>query len=189
MFKKVRKKPVLAIVALVAVLAFVWGFWIQQDSGKKIRAFENNSRIERQLAQDRLIKAQVETAVSMLQQLYTQAQAGQMSVSRAKTQGADILRQMHYGTDGYFFADTKAGVNVVLYGRKDVEGKNRLNDVIKGVSYVKEIGQKALAGGGYTDYYYSKKDGLEPLAKRAYSLYFKPFDWVVGTGYYVDDVR
>jgi methyl-accepting chemotaxis protein len=40
----------------------------------------------------------------------------------------DLLRDMHYGTDGYFCADTKEGVNVVLYGRKDTEGRNRIND-------------------------------------------------------------
>jgi methyl-accepting chemotaxis protein len=183
--KKQPNSALLVMVALIAILAGAWGIMIKQDASKQSAFYQTSAKTAAQRSQDQLIKSQVETAVSMLQQIYAQSKAGQMSLASAKLLGANLLRQMHYGTDGYFFADTKEGVNVVLYGRKDVEGKNRLNDVINGVAYVKEIGQKALAGGGYTDYFYSKKDGTTPLPKRAYSLYFQPFNWVVGTGYYV----
>ena len=69
-------------------------------------------------AQDLLIKSEVETAVSMLQAIYTKHQQGAMTLEKAKELGADLLRELRYGTDGYFWADTLEGVNVVLYGRK-----------------------------------------------------------------------
>jgi len=39
-----------------------------------------------------------------------------------------------------------------------------------------------VLGGGYTDYYFPKKQGGAHLPKRAYSVAFAPFGWVVGTG-------
>ena len=52
---------------------------------------------------------------------------------------------------------------------------------------VKEIIRVAVQdGGGYTDYVFPKEGETEPSPKRSYSEYFKPFDWVVGTGNYTD---
>ena len=136
-------------------------------------------------AQDLLIKSEVETAVSMLAAIYTRHQKGEMTLEKAKLLGASLLREMKYGTDGYFWADTKEGVNVVLYGRKDVEGRNRIKDKdAKGVYYVKEFLAKGKAGGGYVEYQFTKKEQTTAQPKRSYVLAFEPFGWVVGTGYY-----
>jgi methyl-accepting chemotaxis protein len=140
---------------------------------------------ERLSAQDVLVKSEVETAVSMLQAIYARYQQGTMTLEKAKELGADLLRELRYGTDGYFWADTMEGVNVVLYGRKDVEGRNRLKDKDpKGTFYIKEFLAKAKAGGGYVDYMFSKKGQTTAQRKRSYVLLFKPFGWVVGSGYY-----
>ena len=60
---------------------------------------------------------------------------------------------------------------------------------VDSLSLLQEINKQAQAGGGYTDYWFYKKDDTKPLAKRAYSELFKPFNWVVGTGYYLEDVK
>ena len=142
-------------------------------------------KLETSSAQDMLIKSEVETAVSMLQAIYTKHQEGEMSLVQAKKLGADLLRELRYGTEGYFWADTTEGINVVLYGRKDVEGKNRLEDKDRqGTFYIKEILAKGKAGGGYVEYWFPKKGQTTPQPKRSYVYLFKPFGWVVGSGYY-----
>jgi len=141
--------------------------------------------MENSSTQDLLIKSEVETAVSMLQAIYNRQQAGAMTIDQAKKLGADLLRELRYGADGYFWADTTKGVNVVLYGRKDVEGRNRLEAKdIKGNFFVKEFLTKGQAGGGYVEYWFPKLGQQEQRAKRSYVLLFKPFGWVVGSGYY-----
>ncbi len=136
-------------------------------------------------AQDQIVKSQVETAVSMLQAIAEKHKKGEITVEQAKKLGADLLRELRYGTDGYFWADTTEGVNVVLYGRQDVEGRNRIKDKdLNGIFYVKTFIEKARAGGGYVEYSFPKKGEEKPLSKRSYVLLFEPFDWVVGTGYY-----
>ena len=135
--------------------------------------------------QDVLIKSEVETAVSMLQAIFAKHTQGEMTLEQAKKLGADLLRELKYGTDGYFWADTLEGVNVVLYGRKDVEGRNRLEDTDqKGTFYVKEFIAKAKTGGGYVDYLFTKKGQTAQQQKRSYVLLFEQFGWVVGSGYY-----
>jgi len=150
-----------------------------------VSALAQTERPDNSAAQDMLIKSQVETAVSMLQAIHAKQQRGEMTLEKAKQLGADLLRELRYGTEGYFWADTTEGVNVVLYGRKDVEGRNRLEDKDpKGTYYIKDFLAKGKAGGGYVDYLFSKKGKTTIQPKRSYVLMFKPFGWVVGSGYY-----
>jgi len=135
-------------------------------------------------------KKQVELAVSILQRVYERSQRGEITLDQAKSLGADIIRNLHFGKDGYIWADTAEGVNVAMLGRQSVEGISRINAQDKnGKYFIREIIKVAMEqGGGYTDYYFPKPDSTVPLQKRSYSLYFKPFNWVLGTGNYVSDL-
>ena len=149
-------------------------------------AFCQSTTGRRSSAQDLLIKSEVETAISMLQAIFSKHQKGEFTLEQAKQLGADILRGLRYGQDGYFWADTTDGVNVVLYGQKDVEGKSRLEfKDHKGTFIIKDFIAKAKAGGGYEDYWFQRENQTTPLPKRGYVQAFEPFGWVVGTGYYL----
>lgn len=138
---------------------------------------------------DSEIKKQVETALSVLEHAYSEFEEGELTLEEAKQKGAHILRDMRYGEDGYFWADTYEGVNVVLLGN-ETEGTNRYDaEDVKGNEYVKDLIRNGREkDGGFTDYYFTKEGETEELPKRAYSKAFEPFEWVVGTGNYVDDI-
>jgi methyl-accepting chemotaxis protein len=138
---------------------------------------------------DSKAKEEVQTAVSMLEQVSLKQQRGELTLEEAKKQGAEQLRRLKFGKDGYFWADTSDGTNVVYLG-KDAEGKNRLNNQdAKGKFLFQEIIKNGmLPDGGFTDYHFPRPGSDTAFAKRSYSLYFKPFDWVIGTGNYVDNL-
>ncbi|MEG1254373.1 methyl-accepting chemotaxis protein [Clostridium sp.] len=138
---------------------------------------------------DELIKQQVQSAISVLDTQYKLYESGVISLKEAENNGANILRKMRYGENGYFWADTYEGTNVVLLG-KDVEGKSRINDVdSKGFKLVENIIKTGKQdGGGFTEYYFPREGEAEPLLKKGYSLKYEPFQWVIGTGNYVDDI-
>ncbi len=138
---------------------------------------------------DALIKQQVETVISMIEGVYERQQSGELTEAEAKTLAADLVRDLRYGEEGYFWIDTYEGDNVVLLGR-DVEGTNRheLEDA-QGKRLVADIIEAARReGGGFTDYWFPRAEGGEPLPKRGYSNDFEPWNWVVGTGNYIVDI-
>jgi len=184
-------KPTIIISVIVLFIIILSGVCIWKV--KKISHFEKRGGTVAcgQTQQDALIKNEVQSAVSVLQVLADKTTSGELTMTAAQKMGADILRTMRYsdGT-GYFWADTKEGTNVVLYGDKTVEGTNRFESQANGIFYVKKIIEAGLlTNGGYADYFYHKPNETVNKAKRSFSLYFAPFNWVVGTGYYLEDVN
>jgi methyl-accepting chemotaxis protein len=139
---------------------------------------------------DTQARSEVETAVSLLKGVYERQQKGEISPDEARKLGADLLRGLRYGKDGYFWADTTEGINVVLLG-KPSEGTSTIDlQDKKGKYLIRDIIEKGKQpGGGFTDYWFPKQGETTPSPKRGYSLEFKPFGWVVGTGNYVDDLE
>ncbi len=137
---------------------------------------------------DLSIKNEVEIAISLVDGLYKEYQGGRLTEEEAKTYAANLVRNLKYGDGGYFWIDTKEGQNIVLLGSA-TEGTNRYEfKDSKGNYIIKEIISAALKGGGYTDYWFPRKGSKIPAPKRSYSKYFAPFNWVIGTGNYVDDI-
>ena len=138
---------------------------------------------------EREIKIQTETAVSVIEGVYKRQQAGLLTEEQAKQEAAALVRDLRYDDGaGYFWIDTYEGVNVVLLGRKETEGKSRigLTDPT-GKQFIKEMienGKKP--GGGYTDLMFAKPNQSEPLPKRNYTASFAPYQWVIGTGIWID---
>ena len=137
---------------------------------------------------DENIKNQVQTMLCSMDFFYHKYRNGEMTLEEAKKNAAELLRIARYGKEGYFWADTVDGVNVVLYG-SEIEGTSRWNyQDTKGKYIVQEIIQVALQGGGYSDYYFAKEGESTAQPKRAFSILYKPFQWVIGTGIYTNDV-
>ena len=137
---------------------------------------------------ERELKDQTQTAVSAIQGIYEREKAGVISPAQARLDAAAIVRDLRYADgDGYFWIDTYDGVNVVLLGR-DVEGKSRIDATDPtGKHFIREMienGRKS--GGGYTDLMFAKPGETEPLPKRNYTVAFEPYQWIVGTGVWID---
>nr|WP_320147195.1 methyl-accepting chemotaxis protein [uncultured Anaeromusa sp.] len=139
---------------------------------------------------DRSIKLEVETVHSLVQRIYNQQQKGLLSEADAKKQAADLVRDLRFDNGNYFWIDTTEGINVVLLGR-EVEGKSRINITDpSGKHMVKDIIAIGMQeGGGFTDFSFPKPNETESLPKRSYSLLFKPYNWVIGTGNWVDHIE
>ena len=187
--KKISTKIAIMAILISTITAFcIGGFSIYQLFSTKDKVLENQRKIMLQ-SYDLGIQNEVESAISVLEGVNKRYEKGQLKLEEAKKLGAELLRNMKYGKEGYFWADTLEGINVVLLGKK-TEGKSRLEmQDAKGKYLIKEIienGKKEE--GGFTDYYFPKNGGSEPLPKRSYSKLFKPFNWVIGTGNYIDTI-
>ncbi len=136
------------------------------------------------------LKNETQEAMSVCQFMYNKYQAGEMTMEEAQKAAADIIREMKYNDgSGYFWIDTSKGINVVLLGR-DTEGQSRWDSVDpNGTYFIQEMIKNGMQdGGGYTNLMFAKPNETEPLPKINYTAYFEPFDWVMGTGVWVDHI-
>ena len=137
---------------------------------------------------EKQLKDQTESAVSVINYVYGLQQSGTLTEEQARKEAADRVRAMRYDNGaGYFWIDTYDGTNVVLLGRP-TEGKNRMNSVDpNGTHFIEEMiknGRKE--GGGFTDLMFAKPGEDTPLPKRNYTVAFEPYQWVLGTGVWID---
>ena len=85
------------------------------------------------------VRQQVENAISMLDHYNRLYESGECTLEEAKQRGADVLRELRYGEDGYFWADDLEGNNIVLLG-SETEGTNRMNATdAEGYAMIKDI--------------------------------------------------
>ena len=137
------------------------------------------------------LKGETAVAYGILEEYYKKQQAGELTEDQAKKEAADRVRDLRYdGGKGYFWIDTVDGNNVVLLGRKDVEGTNRYNAKDpNGFPYIQEINKAAQQeGGGFTRWAFPKPGETESLPKYGYSIEFQPYHWVIGTGVWIDEI-
>ena len=153
-------------------------------SNKQIISMEDRMRED----YDEMIKGQVQSIVSLLDPISKQIEEGKLTEKDGKELAASLIRSAKYLESGYFWADTTEGINVVLLGSA-VEGTDRRgladHNGFKIVEKFLEIGNGE--GSGFLDYYFPKANETEPSQKRAYVQIYKPFNWIIGTGNYVDE--
>ena len=134
---------------------------------------------------DRMARYQVEQAVSMLEVFHSKAEGS--DITEVKEEAANFLRELRYGEDGYFWADTLDGTTVVFLGNEQ-EGQNRWNaEDALGNRYIQDF-NKLGATGGFTNYWFPRPGEQEASPKRSYTILYEPFGWVLGTGNYTDDI-
>lgn len=142
---------------------------------------------------DTLLKTQIQAVMSVMQSHHDQVLNQELTMQEAQEHVKDILRNWRYldNKSGYFWVDTREGINLVHPLQPEFEGKSRIdltdmsgNPLIRNI-----IGQGVKPDGGFVEYLWSNNPGEPTQLKRAYSLEFKPWGWIVGTGSYIDDIE
>ena len=112
-------------------------------------------------------------------------------LAQAKQQVAHTIDNMLYsGEDGYFFAYDHKG-NGISHPKEPFRvGKNwwELKD-INGERIIQNLIANAQKGGDFYRYTWFKPSANKPLDKLGYSVYLKDWNWMLGTGVYLDDVN
>ncbi len=143
---------------------------------------------------DNVVEYQVQNVISLLQGIYERQLSGEWTEEEAKKEAAACVRSIRYLEDdsGYFWIDDKDYRLVVHPILPEQEGDNRyeLEDqngvkIIQSIMQTIETPEKA----GFNEFYYTKADGVTVAPKRAYSMLFEPWGWIVSTGVYIDDVN
>jgi len=163
--------PVL-LIALTVVIGF--GLSVLKDS----------------LLEDRKeqLRQTVGVVRGMVQTWYDKEASGQITREQAQQAARDQIRPLRFGAGDYFFATRFDGVTMV-HVNTAFEGKNRLDfKTADGVPTVRLQIEAAQRGGDFYRFSFPRPGQTESVEKIAYAADFKPWEWSIGTGLYLDDV-
>lgn len=188
--KKLKNVLILINLLIVSIVAVSFGLMSINELNKSnlvsIHEYENSLRE----AYDNNIKFQVENVITLLNGIYQMQVDGKLTEEEAKEEGKYLVKNLRYNEEGYFWIDSTDYTLIAHPITPEKEGINRVDETDKNGNKLIQniINIAAKEGGGFTDFYYSKpnEDGVYP--KRAYSAIFKPYNWVISTGNYVDDI-
>ncbi|WP_018606598.1 methyl-accepting chemotaxis protein [Uliginosibacterium gangwonense] len=136
------------------------------------------------------IKTQIETASGVILHYRDLAKAGQMPDADARKAAIEALRKVRFDTTEYFFIFNTDYVYQLLDPKPEREGK-RFADLkdANGKLILVAMNKAAADGGGFVDYWFPKAGSDTPEPKLSYAALIPDWNWVIGTGVYIDDLN
>ena len=157
---------------------------------KTVEAYHSRTAIDKIKVevQDQL-KTQTNFLFSILESEYDKLK-GSLSEEALKYRLKSIVDATRYGQTGYFWINDTDSVIVTHPINPALNNKNMYEYKDKGGKQIfKEFSDVAKKDGeGFVDYVWPKPGFEAPQLKVSFVKLFKPYNWVIGTGEYVDDV-
>ncbi len=139
------------------------------------------------------VKNIVEVSLNTLSFWHDKELKGEVSRDYAQKMAVESLREARYNGTDYVFVYTRDNATPKLNPTKpETENKASFWDVKDpdGVYLFQELIKNTGDGkGGYVFYKWPKAGSDVPVAKVSYAQGFKGWDWLVGTGIYIQDVE
>ena len=173
------------VLAVVSIVMFIVSFY-----AVIIPMFERSVMDRKK----EMIHELTNTAWSVLSEYDEAYKAGRITLAEAKALAAEEVGRMRYGSEqkNYFWITTTEPVMINHPYRSDLNGKHL-------VDYADKHGNKLFVdavdlvnekGEGIIQYYWKRKYDASPeVPKLSYVKAYQNWDWIVGTGIYLDDVR
>ncbi|MBE9517081.1 MAG: cache domain-containing protein, partial [Bacteroidetes bacterium] len=141
-----------------------------------------------------MISELTQSVCSLLEEYHQEAETFQVSLDSAQTMAMERVQKMRYGNelkDYFWIIDMHPNmimhpyrpelVNSDLNDYKDPNGK---------LLFVESVNTVTEHGEGFIDYMWqSKDDSTRIVPKLSFVKAYEPWDWIVGTGIYLEDVR
>ncbi|MGI3022107.1 methyl-accepting chemotaxis protein [Vibrio alginolyticus] len=169
--------PLLLITTLISVVYYI-------NSSKSLEAELARDRQELIETKKKELQAYMMMGVTAIKPLYDTDVNGSN-----KEAAKEILKAMRFESDGYFFAYDSQGVNTLHAIKSALEGKNLydLKDE-NGVAVIAGLIDASQKGDGFLYFSWHKPTIDAQAPKLGYAEYLSKWDWVLGTGVYIDDI-
>jgi methyl-accepting chemotaxis protein len=138
-----------------------------------------------------MLRTQVESGLSILELYHSKEKAGELSREEAQRQAYATAEAIKFEPAGYLWAFDSDITVRFHYNRKLVGTNFKGQPDKKGSLFREDMLEKARDGGGITLYYWEKpgEPAGELFEKATYSRFFEPWQIVVATGVYTDDLE
>ncbi|MEM5504153.1 methyl-accepting chemotaxis protein [Shewanella frigidimarina] len=100
------------------------------------------------------------------------------------------LRDLRFGSAGYFFMYDDAGVNIFHPTMPELEGQNKIDMADpNGTKIIVGLLDAAKSGTGNFSYYYKKPGSEQLVEKLGFAVMIPNTNWMLGSGAYIDDIE
>nr|WP_159063674.1 cache domain-containing protein [Thaumasiovibrio occultus] len=172
--------PLILVGGIAFALVFTQAARLAQDEIQILR----NNVIE---SQKQGLTELIELALATVEPIYND---DSLREEEAQEQVITLLSRMTYGEDGYFFVYTWDGDNLVLPYQPHMVGQNLWHvEDTNGTKLLQELIAAGRRGGDYVHYYWHKPSVETPVQKISYAVSLDRWQWMIGTGVYVDDIE
>ncbi|WP_297424140.1 methyl-accepting chemotaxis protein [Clostridium sp.] len=185
--KKLKSAIILMNVLIVGVVTLLVSIisinQLRQSNQEAIHQYEVTLRD----GYDKNIKNQVDNVITLLNGINKMQADGKLTEDEAKKQARNLIKDLRYDETGYFWIDNVSpSVNDNSELKADAQSTSESNG--SSTNFKEKIMNVVLKdGSGFTNFDFPKANG-QSATKRAYSALFKPFNWIVSTGNYIDNI-
>lgn len=141
-----------------------------------------------------LIKEMTSSAYSILEHYHSKVQNGIIEADTAKQQAKNTIASIRYGAESkdYFWITDRHPYMIIHPYKTELNGQD-LSDYrdSRGVLIFVEFSRAVSeTGDSYVEYMWQwNDDSTKVVPKLSYVRLFEPWDWIIGTGIYIEDVR
>ena len=182
-FRSIKTKLIIIILSLIIFSIIILNLFI-------IPTINNNIYEEKKMQ----VQNMINSAMGVVQHYYNQETNGVLSREEAQQNAKNVLREMKYGPDNqdyYWIQDTEP-VMIMHPFITELEGQNISN--IEDPSGLRLFENMVTIteeeGSGFVEYswqFYDQQNRIED--KISYVATFDQWDWILGTGIYINDIR
>ncbi|MDR2175526.1 MAG: methyl-accepting chemotaxis protein [Synergistaceae bacterium] len=183
---------IVGIICAVTLIAVAFQIYAMRESYEENLRFTRESLFDSQKNNMKNITVAV---ASLFEYFDAQAREGKMTLEEAQVAAREQVRFIRYDKGNkalsggnYFWIDDADGNNILHPITPQIEGKNRIGarDATNR-EHIRAIIEAGVRGGDFTEFYYEKPGEKEGKPKIGYSIEYKPWKWVIGTGFWSED--
>ena len=132
----------------------------------------------------------IESALGIIQHFHQLELSEKLTTVEAQQMAMRTLESATYGDDGYFWINDSKGKILIQPYMPNLVGLNMMNWADSTGKYIfQEFDREARKGGGWVSYTWPKLNTSEEFPKISYVAHYAAWDWLIGTGLYLDDMK
>ncbi|MFH0729824.1 MAG: methyl-accepting chemotaxis protein [Pseudomonadota bacterium] len=133
----------------------------------------------------------VETAWGIMDYYAKQVRANAFSPEEGKRQALQTIKHLRYEKEDYFWINDMKPQMVMHPIKPEMDGKDlsENKDPNGKRLFVAFVDAVKRDGAGFVDYYWPKPGQPQPVPKISYVKGFPEWEWIIGSGIYIDDVE
>jgi len=136
-------------------------------------------------------KELVDSSYTIIEHHYALFQKGELTEAQAKKQSLSIIANIRYDKNNYFWVNDFTPTMVMHPIKPALNGKNLsgVKDPDGTALFIDMVNITKAKSEGYVYYKWAKPGFDDPVDKIGFVKGFTPWQWIIGTGTYLDDIN